>query len=81
MTWLETPIINDARFYQHTRTNKRFIDDLFLMWIGPTSVLGYFRRALAAADEAIILVWSGYESHQEAVNRFLVTAKRLGQVN
>ena len=39
------------------------------------------RRALATADEGISLDWSGYKSHQEAVNPSLVTAKRHGQVN
>lgn len=81
MIWLETPIVNDVRFRQYIRLYKRFIDDLFLIWTGPAAVLCDFRRALATADEAISLDWSGYGSHQEAVNPSLVMAKRHGQVN
>ena len=69
------------RFRQYIRLYKRFIDDLFLIWTGPAAVLCDLRRALAAADEGISLDWSGYKSHQEAVNPSLVTAKRHGQVN
>ena len=41
-----------------------------------TAVLCDFWRVLATADEAVSLDWSGYKSHQEAVNLSLVTAKR-----
>ena len=68
MIWLETPIVNDVMFRQHIRLYKRFIDDLFLMRTGTGAVLCDFRRALATADEAIGLDWSGYESHQEAAD-------------
>jgi hypothetical protein len=78
---VETPIVNDMRFRQYIRLYKRFIDDLFLIWTGPAAVLCDLRRALATADEGISLDWSGYKSHQEAVNPSLVTAKRHGQVN
>jgi len=67
MIWFVTPIVNDVKFRQYIRLHKRFIDDLFLTWTGPAAVLCDFRRALATADEAISLDWSGYESHQEAV--------------
>ena len=63
MIWFETPnspIVNDVRFRQYIRPYKRFINDLFLMWTGPAAVQCYFRRALATADEAISLDWSGY---------------------
>ena len=43
--------------------------------------LNSFATNLAAADEAISLDWSSFKSHQEAVNPFLVTAKRHCQVN
>ena len=81
MIWLETPIINDARFRQYIRLYKRFIDDLFLIWTGPAAVLCDFRHALATADEAISLDWSGYKSQQDAVNPSLVEAKHHEQVN
>ena len=38
-------------------------------------------RSVETADEAISLDWSGYGSHQDAVNPSLVTAKRHEQVN
>ena len=38
------------------------------MWTAPAAVPSYLRRALDTADEAISLDWSGYKSHQEAVN-------------
>ena len=63
MVRLESPIVNDARFRQYIRLYKRFIDDLFHIWTGPAAVLCDFRRALATADEAIGLDWSGYGSH------------------
>ena len=64
MIWLETPIINDKRFSQYIRLYKRFIDDLFLIWTGPATAMCEFRHALAIADEAISLDWSGYETQQ-----------------
>ncbi len=42
MIWLETLILNDARFSQHIRLYKRFIDDLFLIWACPAAVLCEF---------------------------------------
>ena len=81
MIRLESPIVNDARFRQYIRLYKRFIDDLFLIWTGPAAVLCDFRRALATADEAIGLDWSGYGSQKDAVDPSLVTAKRHEQVN
>jgi len=81
MIRLETPIVNDVRFRQYIRLFKRFIDDLFLIWTGPAATLYDFRRALETADEAISLNWSGYGSHQDAVNPSLVTAKRHERVN
>ena len=78
---LESPIVNDVRFRRYIRLYKRFIDDLFLIWTGPATVLCDFRHALATADEAISLEWSGYESYQDAVNPSLVAAKRHEQVN
>ena len=78
---MESPIVNDVRFRQYIRLYKRFIDDLFLIWTCPAAILCDFRRALATADEAIGLDWSGYESHQDAVNPSLVTAERHEQVN
>lgn len=81
MIWLETPIVHDRRFSQYIRLYKRFIDDLLLIWSGPTSVLCEFRKALATADEAISLDWSGYKSHQDAVNPCTVVAERHEQVN
>jgi hypothetical protein len=80
MIWLETPIINDVRFSRYIRLYKRFIDDLFLIWTGPASVLCDFRRALATADECISLEWSGYESQRDTVDPILVTARRHRQV-
>ena len=79
MIWLETPIVNDVRFRQYIRLYKRFIDDLFLIWTGPAAVLCDFRRALATADEAISLDWSGYKSHQEAVDPSAVMATRFAR--
>ena len=81
MIRLESPIVNDVRFRQYIRLYKRFIDDLFLIWTGPAAILCDFRRALATADEAIGLDWSGYESHQAAVTPAGVTAERHEQVN
>ena len=81
MVWLETPIINDERFRRYIRLYKRYIDDLFLIWTGPAAVLCDLRRALATADEAISLDWSGYESQKDAVDPVMVTAKRHAQVN
>ena len=81
MIRLETPIVHDRRFSQYIRLYKRFIDDLLLIWSGPTSVLCEFRKALATADEAISLDWSGYKSHQDAVNSCTVVAERHEQVN
>ena len=69
------------RSRQYIRLFKRFIDDLFLFWTGPAAILCDFRRALETADEAISLDWSGYGSHQDAMNPSLVTAKRHEQVN
>ena len=80
MIWLETPILTDARFSQYIRLYKRFIDDLFLIWTGPAAVLCEFRHALAIADEAISLDWSGYESQQDAANPEVVTVKCHEQV-
>ena len=81
MIWLETPILNDKRFNQYIRLYKRFIDDLFLIWTGPAAVLCDFRHALAIADEAISLDWSGYGSQQDAAKPEVVTVKRHEQVN
>lgn len=81
MIWLETPILNDKRFSQYIRLYKRFIDDLFLIWTGPSAVLCEFRRALGMADEAISFDWSGYESQHDAENPEVVTAKRHEQAN
>ena len=78
---METPIINDLRFSQFIRLYKRFIDDLFLIWTGPTATLCELRKALASADEAISLDWSGYETQEDAVNPVMVEAKRHTQVN
>jgi hypothetical protein len=81
MIWLETPILNDVRFNRYIKFYKRFIDDLFLIWTGPAATLCDFRRALATADEAINLDWSGYDSQEEAVNPSMVTARRHDQVH
>ena len=81
MIWLETPIIHDPRFSRYVYLYKRFIDDLFLIWTGPTAVLCEFRRAMASADNSISLDWSGYESQLEAVDPLKVTARRHAQVN
>ena len=81
MIRLGTKIINDERFRQYIRLYKRYIDDLFLIWTGPAAVLCDLRRALATADEAISLDWSGYESRTDAVDPTVVTAKRHAQVN
>ena len=82
MIRLETRIVHDRRFSKYNRLYKRFIDDLLLIWSGPTSVLCEFRKALArTADEAISLDWSGYKSHQDAVNPCTVVAERHKQVN
>jgi len=81
MIWLETPIVNDVRFRQFIRLYKRFIDDLFLIWTGPAAALCDFRRALATADEAISLDWSGYDLQQDATNPSKTMEKRHDQVN
>ena len=46
MIRLESLIVNDVRFRRYLRLYKRFIDDLFLIWTGPATVLCDFRRAL-----------------------------------
>ncbi len=81
MIRLETPIVNDERFSMYIRLYKRFIDDLFLIWTGPSDKLCEFRKALVTADEAISFDWSGYGTQQDAVNPLLVTARRHEQVN
>ena len=81
MIWLETPLIHDSRFSRYVYLYKRFIDDLFLIWTGPTAVLCEFRRAMARADKNISLDWSGYDSQLEAVDPLKVTARRHAQVN
>ncbi len=81
MIWLETLILNDERFSEYILLYKRFIDDLFLIWTGPAAVLCEFRHALAIADEAISLDWSGYGSQQDAANPEMVTAKCHEQVS
>ena len=60
---LETPIINNHRFSRDIQVYKLFIDDLFLIWSGPTDVLCDFRKALAKADVGIGFDWSGYKDH------------------
>ena len=80
MIWLETPVINDARFSRYIQLYKRFIDDLFLIWNGPAAILCDFRHALATADENISLDWSGYESQQDAVNPEVVITSRHDRV-
>lgn len=81
MIRLETPIINDQRFSPFIRLYKRFIDDLFLIWTGPMATLCELRKALASADEAISLDWSGYKVQEDAVNPVMVVAKCHTQVN
>ena len=55
MIWLETLIVCDRRFSPYIRLYKRFIDDLSLIWTGPTEVLCDFRKAMARADKDISL--------------------------
>ena len=62
--WFETPIVNDVRFRQYILLYKLFIDDLLLIWTGSAAVLYDLLRALATADEAISLDWSGHKSHR-----------------
>ena len=47
MIWLGTSIINDEKFRQCISLYKRFIEDLLLIWNGPTAVLCEFQHALA----------------------------------
>ena len=81
MIWLESPIVNNPRFSQYIRLYKRFIDDLLLIWNGPTAILCEFRRAFARANENISLDWSGYESQEEAIDPLMVTSERHQRVN
>ena len=81
MIWLESPIVNDPRFSQYIRLYKRFIDDLLLIWNGPTAILCEFRHAMARANENISLDWNGYESQAEALDPSMVTMEPHRQVN
>ena len=77
MIWLETPIIE--RFRSCIQLYKRYIDDLFLIWIGSTGALCEFRKALSTADPHISLEWTGYNSQSEATDHRVVEAKDHSQ--
>ena len=68
MIWLETPIVESERFRSCIQLYKRFIDDLFIIWTGSVALLCEFRKALATADNNISFDWTGYESHEQAMD-------------
>lgn len=55
MLWLETPVIEE--FSHWIKLYKRFIDDLFVVWMGPVVELDRFRHRMGNADRAIKLDW------------------------
>ena len=77
MIWLESPIIE--RFRSCIQLYKRYIDDLFLIWIGSLVALCEFRKALSTADPNISLEWTGYNSHCEATDHRVVATKDHSQ--
>lgn len=81
MIWLETPIVESERFRPYIQLYKRYIDDLFVDWTGSVAMLCEFRKALASADEHIRLDWTGYESHEAAINPIAVAERERGQVH
>ncbi len=66
MIWLETPIINE--FQQHIVLDKRYIDDIFLIWSGSATELCRFREKFGTAKDNIKLEWQGTSSTEVAIN-------------
>ena len=66
MIWLETPIINEFRRY--IKLYKRYIDDIFLIWLGSFAELCHFRAKLNNANMHIKLEWQGTTSAEDAID-------------
>ena len=64
MIWLETPIIHEFRKY--IVLYKRYIDDILLIWSGPSAELCKFRAKFGNANSKIKLEWQGTPSATDA---------------
>jgi hypothetical protein len=61
MIWLDLSVIDDHRSSRFILVHKRLIDDLFLIWSGPTDLLCDFRKVMVEAVEEIGFDWIGYK--------------------
>jgi hypothetical protein len=66
MIWLETPIINEFRIF--IKLYKRYIDDIFLIWLGSFAELCRFRAKFNNANINIKLEWQGTTSIEDAID-------------
>jgi hypothetical protein len=64
MIWLETIIIHE--FCKYIVLCKRYIDDILLIWSGPSSELCKFRAKFGNANSNIKLEWQGTSSAMDA---------------
>jgi len=60
MIWLESPIMEE--FQSCIKTYRRYIDDIFIAWIGSLSDLARFKARFVIADSNISLEWQNNET-------------------
>mmetsp|Transcript_36994 Transcript_36994/g.98300 ORF Transcript_36994/g.98300 Transcript_36994/m.98300 type:complete len:153 (-) Transcript_36994:62-520(-) len=60
MIWLESPIVEE--FQSCIKTYRRYIDDIFIAWIGSLSDLARFKARFVIADSNISLEWQNNET-------------------
>ena len=66
MLWLESPVVHD--FEQYLLLYKRFLDDLFVLWMGPSIELCNFRARLSTANPSIKYEWQNLPTIEDAVD-------------
>ena len=70
MIWLETPIV--IEFREHILLHKRFLDGVFVVWLGSIPELCSFCRTIRASEQQIqIPNWNGKGLHWKQMQPIL----------